>query len=500
MMTNIQESSKKLKAYAQEDSLKIICQFNSSLSITDGDQRASVLSTFYVVKNGLHNLLGKISATELGVLHIGLPSTIKPGHTVNQLSESETAFPSIKGVNLMIDIDKNITPKAQHVRRVPIALKGAVEDELEKLLKQDIIEKVEGASGWVSPLVVVMKDNGSIRLCVDMRVANTAIRRGFHMIPTLDDFLSKLSRAKFFTKLDVKQAFHQVMLDERCRHITTFITHIGMFRYKRLMFGMNCAPEHFQMILEQILSKCRNVLNYFDDILVWGEDEKAHDDALEDVLKVLKENDILLNAEKPEYKVSKTDFLGQELSCNGVRPTETKVKAVKQFRIPETSEELRSFLGLISYVGRFIPDLATKTYTLRQLMVTPGKFNWLQAHTDAFEMLKNYVINAPILKYFDNERQTRLVVDASPVGLGAVLLQYENGSENQPLVIAYAAKSLSETEKRYCQTEREALAIVWGVERFKYFLLGRKFELETDHRPLEAIFKVTSRPPGRIER
>lgn len=290
------------------------------------------------------------------------------------------------------------------------------------------------------------------------------------------------------------------MLDERCRHITTFITHVGMFRYKRLMFGMNCAPEYFQIILEQILSKCKNVMNYMDDILIWGETEDEHDQALGEVFKVLQEHNVLLNEEKPEIKVSKTDFIGNALSSQGVRIAEGKVNAVRNFRIPKDQEELRSFLGLIGYVGRFIPDLATKTAILRDLMTTKESFHWTDSHNKAFEMLKDYVTRAPTLKYFDNDKRTRLIVDASPVGLGAVLIQFSDHTENGPRVIAYASKSLSSTEKRYCQTEREALAIVWGVERFRLFLLGRNFELETDHRPLEAIFKKTSKPPGRIER
>lgn len=500
-VSEVHETTKKLTAYAQKDPLNIICKFEAELSINDGAQRLSTNSTFFVIKGGSQNLLGKDSATKLGVLFIGLPSSMKGNNTIREVSEGNVEmFPSIKGVELTIDIDQSITPIAQHARRVPIALKSQVEEEIHKLLRLGIIERVEGTSPWVSPLVIVIKDNGKLRLCVDMRRANTAIRRGFHLIPTLDDFLSRLSKAKMFSRLDIKDAYHQVMLSEKCRHITTFITHIGMFRYLRLMFGIICAPELFQMIIEQILSKCRNVLNYQDDILVWGNSTEDHDEALKAVLRTLKEKNVLLNNQKCEFGVPKTKFLGHLLSADGVRPTDEKIAAVKSFRTPATSEEIRSFLGLVGYVGRFIPDLATKTHSLRQLMTSKDTFNWEKSHDEAFDKLKDLVTSAPTLQYFNHERRTRLVVDASPVGLGAVLIQFDGETDDQPCVIAYAAKSLSPAEQRYCQTEREALAVVWGVERFSLFLLGIVFELETDHRPLEMIFKATSRPPGRIER
>lgn len=166
------------------------------------------------------------------------------------------------GVKIRINIDDTVTPVAQHVRRVPIALRQQVEDQLDKLLKLGIIERVNGPSPWVSPVVIVIKDNGDVRLCIDMRRANTAIRREYHMIPTLDDLLSRLNGAKWFSRLDIKDAYHQVELHESSRFITTFITHLGMFRYTRLMFGICSASEHFQRIVEQLLSNCPNSFNY----------------------------------------------------------------------------------------------------------------------------------------------------------------------------------------------------------------------------------------------
>ncbi|XP_058828130.1 uncharacterized protein K02A2.6-like [Topomyia yanbarensis] len=376
-----------------------------------------------------------------------------------------------------------------------------IEDKLNSLLANDIIEPVEGGCQWVSPLVTVIKDNGDLRLCVDMRRANVAILRERHMMPTIDDFLPRFAGAQYFSRLDIKEAFHQVELDEESRYITTFITHMGLFRYKRLMYGIVIAPEIFQRILEQILSRCsKNTANFIDDILIFGKTESEHDAALELVLYTLKDYGVLLNQKKCVFKVEKLDFLGHTLSSQSIQPAQDKVVAIQKFRLPSCPEEVRSFLGLVTYIGRFLPNLATITAPLRELTCAGVKFKWGVNQQQSFSKLKEMISNVNLLRFFDNFLRTRVIADASPVALGAVLIQFEGTTDDNPRLIAYASKSLTHTERRYCQTEKEALALVWAVERFSPYLLGREFELETDHKPLEAIFKPTSRPCPRIER
>ncbi|XP_055699602.1 uncharacterized protein K02A2.6-like [Phlebotomus papatasi] len=406
----------------------------------------------------------------------------------------------MKGIKIVIPIDKSVTPVTQHVRRPPIALLSKVEEKLDELLKSDIIEPVHGPSEWVSPIVVIPKDNGDIRLCVDMRQVNKAIKRENHMMPVLEDFLPKLGSARIFSRLDIKNAFHQMELEPNSRHITTFITHKGMFRYRRLMFGISCAPEIFQKAMEQILSRCPNTINYIDDIVIFGSTHEDHQAALEMVLTTLKEYNVLLNQSKCIFGVAEIEFLGHHISAKGIKPTESKVAAVQKFREPSSKEEVRSFLGLITYVSRFLPDCATATYTLRQLANSKEPFKWEEIHQTAFDNLKTMMSDVKTLSFFRNDRRTRVIADASPMGLGAVLVQFEDETEKRPLIIAYASKSLTPTERRYCQTEREALALVWAVERFHIYLTGREFELETDHKPLEVIFKPTTKPCARIER
>lgn len=312
---------RELRAYAQTKPLEIIGSFEADILIADVDKDLVDQAKFYVIRGGTQPLLGKITAKSLGVLVLGLPSTRQ--NQVNQLKDNPaiTPFPKLKGIRLLIPIDKEVTPVSQHARRPPITLLSKVEEKLDELLKADIIEPVRGHSDWVSPIVVIAKDNGDIRLCVDMRQVNKAVKRENHLMPMFEDFLPRLRSAKIFSRLDVKNAFHQIELDPSCRHITTFITHKGMYRYKRLMFGISCAPEIFQKTMEQILSKCENALNYIDDIVVFGSTVEEHDDALRGVMEAFKEYDVLLNQGKCHFRVKQLEFLGHMISEKGIRPT-----------------------------------------------------------------------------------------------------------------------------------------------------------------------------------
>ncbi|XP_055604888.1 uncharacterized protein K02A2.6-like [Uranotaenia lowii] len=495
------QSNQKFKGYGKSSQPLLVKEFfEATIAIETPDKRIEKEATFYVIQGGSQCLLGRVTAKELGVLVLGLPST-QPMEIFNLQISRKQPFPKFKGIQLDISIDKSITPVVQHARRPPVALLQKIEHKLESLLVADIIEPVNEYSEWVSPLVVIVKDNGELRLCVDMRRANQAIKREAYMMPTFEDFLPKLKEARVFSRLDIKDAFHQIELKESCRYITTFITHKGVFRYKRLMFGISCAPEMFQMIIEQSSSDCENTVNFVDDILVFGETETEHNRELEKVLAILKAKNVLLNFDKCVFRTKEVTFLGHHISAKGIKPTNDKIATLKTFRSPETVEELKSYLGLVTYIGRFLPDLATVTAPLRALTHTGTPFVWEDVQEKAFNKLKKMISDIKTLKCFDNSLRTRLIVDASPVGLGAVLVQFKDPKDDcNPRIISYASKSLSPTEKRYCQTEKEALAIVCAVERFSVYLLGRKFELETDHKPLEAIFSTTSRPCARIER
>lgn len=488
----IKDPRKILLAYGSQSPLTVKGSFDAEIKTNDRKD----YTTFYVISGGTRDLLGKTSALKLGVLRIGIG--------INQVDNlTTTPFPKFKNVLVEIPIDDSVKPISQPCRRVPIPLERKVDDKIKELLDQDIIEEVEGSSRWVSPIVPILKENGELRLCVDMRRANNAIMRENHPLPTMDKLLPKINKAKFFTKLDVKNAFHQVEIHPDSRHITTFITPNGLYRYKRLMFGITCAPELFQKILERMLIQCGGVINFIDDILVYGDNEQEHDTRLNKVLQTLKDNNVLLNEAKCIFKTQSVDFLGHHLEPNGITPLNKYVKSIMDFRVPKTIEELQSFLGLLNYINKWIPNLATRSEPLKELLrmklgknANIEKF-WLIEQRKSFENLKQMLTKIQSLGYYDVRDKTQVIADASPVGLGAILVQIDG---NGPRIIAFGNRTLTDCERRYSQTEKEALALVWGVEHFNIFLFGKEFDLVTDHKPLEVLFGKKSKPCARIER
>lgn len=489
---NQQKSTDKvLYAYGSTTPLEILGSFETSISAGPESTNA----TFYVIKDGTRNLLGKETALALKVLKLGV--------SVNNTIEN-SSFPKFKDIQLEIAIDTTVKPVCQPNRRVPIPLEGKINNKIDELLQMDIIEPVNKPSAWVSPVVPVLKGDGDVRLCVDMRCANKAIVRENHPLPTMDQLIPKFRKATVFSKLDIKNAFHQIELKENSRYITTFITSKGLFRYKRLMFGMSCAPEHFQKTLERVLLPCEGVVNFIDDIVTFGNSEEEHKQRLKCVLDTLKSNNVLLNEKKCIFNAKCIHFLGHELSSEGIKPLDKYVDSIKRFREPKTIDEVQSFLGLVTYIGKWIPNLATLTEPIRQILRQK-----LSKHADitgfwgsnqqiAFNELKRRLGDVHSLGYYDPNDRTQVVADASPVGLGAILIQFDSKG---PRVIAYGNKSLTDVEKRYCQTEKEALALVWAVEHFNMYLYGLKvFELVTDHKPLEVIFGPRSKSCARIER
>lgn len=376
------DDTKKFLAYGRYP-LNLLLAFEATIQVTDRGKTIEQIATFYVIMNGQQPLLGKDTAKAMGLLHIGLPSSQES--KVYGTFVKKNAFPKIKDIQIRIPIDPRISPVQQGKRRCPAAMFMPLKAKMDELLELDIIEEAPEASEWVSPLVPVLKDNGDIRVCVDMRRANEAILRENHPLPTIDELFAQLGSATYFSRLDFKNGFHQCEIHPDSRAITTFISPWGLFRYKRLLFGVNCAPEMFQKIVEQILVGCKNTLIFIDDIVVYGKTEIEHDESLQAVLTALKKRNVLLNTLKCVFKKTEIVFLGHRLSKDGVQPTDDKVKAIRKCREPKTKEELRSFLGLVTFLARFLPNLTTTTAPLRSLLKKSVHFEWTEEHREAFE-------------------------------------------------------------------------------------------------------------------
>ena len=271
------------------------------------------------------------------------------------------------------------------------------------------------------------------------------------------------------------------------RYITTFTTHVGLRRYKRLIFGISSASEKFQAIIRDSLDGLEGVKNISDDIILYGKNQEEHDTRLQKVFERLREKNITLNRSKCEFNKDKVEFFGYVFSKDCISADPKKIDAIKNAEAPKNAAEVRSLLGLANYVSRFISDFATITEPLRQLTHKNTEWKWNGKEQKAFQTLKDRLTSCA-MAYFDPKLHTEVIVDASPVGRGAILVQ--NGK-----VVTYASRALSDVEKRYFQTEKEDLAIVWGCEHFHLYLFGSEFTIITDHKPLEVIFNNNKSKP-----
>jgi transposase InsO family protein len=451
----------------------------------------------HIVEGTSGNLLGYKTALDLGIIHIAQSVTNSVAADTHPIVSK---FPDIfegmgkaKDVQVKLHIDESIVPKQQQHRRIPFHIRKDVERELEKLEKSDIIEKVVGPTPWISPIVVVPKKNDEVRICVDMREANKAVKRVKHVMPTIDELITDLNGATMFSKLDLSQAYHQLELEHESRFITAFSTHVGLFQYKRLMFGINAASELFQNKLSQILSGLKGCKNMSDDIIVHGSSEKQHDKNIHAVLQRLQENNLKLNKEKCEFSQKSVVFYGHIFSGDGIRPDPKKISGIVNASAPQNASEVRSLLGMAQYVSRFIPNYSDVTSALRELTHKDAPWVWTDTHQHALDELKHKLSSACTVEYFDPAKRSDVIVDASPVGVAAMLCQ--DGK-----VVTYASRALSGVEQRYSQTEREMLAVVWSAEHFHLYLYGAEFDILTDHKPLIGIFSSQKQASARIAR
>lgn len=235
-----------------------------------------VVAEFIVVHGGQQCLLGDRTSKDLGVLKVGLD--------INNVMEALKPFNKITGIQIHIPMDPDIKPVFQPLRKIPVPLEAAVNKKLEQLLQKDIIEVKNGPTQWVSPLVIVGKANGEPRLCLDLRRVNEAVLRERYPMPVVDDYLARMGKNMIRSKLDIREAFLQIELNPNSRDITTFITSKGLFRFKRMPFGLVSAPETFQRVMDEILAGCEGVYWYLDDVMVEGATVEEHDARLNEVM------------------------------------------------------------------------------------------------------------------------------------------------------------------------------------------------------------------------
>ena len=391
-------------------------------------------------------------------------------------------------VKLTIDTGDS-RPIAIPPRRHPYAHDEFVRQKLQSLQKAGIIR--ESNSPWAAPIVVVMQ-KGKARFAIDYRELNKILRNHetHYPITLIDSCLDVLKDAKFFTVMDVLSAYHQMAVDEESIPKTAFVCKYGQFEYVRAPFGLKNIPGLWSRLADMIFKGLKwSIVNvFFDDICAFSKTAEDHVRDVALVLDRLIAAGLTVSPAKCKFARSETKFLGFIVSKDGIKANPEAVATVKNFPTPRNLRGVRSFIGLCSYYRRFIKGFATIAGPLNDLMCKTTRWHWNKAQAKAFDQLKQALTSAPVLAFPDLNKGYTLYTDASNYGLGAVLEQ--EGDDGQSHVIGYASRSLAAAEKKYSPTHKEALAVVWAVNKFRTYIYGRHVKIVTDHLALQYLHKV----------
>ena len=468
---------------------------------------------FVVVKEELTPLLGAKASQHMGLLEIH-PENFRQVAKVKMPQGSETAraktadqlikeyhdvfegdLGTLPGTQ-RLELDPSVTPTISPSRRVPLALKPRLKQELERLTSLRVIAP---PTDWVSNVVVATKPSGDLRICIDPKGLNKALKRERYPIPVIEDVLPELSKARVFTKVDARNGYWHVVLEEKSAKLTTFDTPFGRYYWRRLPFGLSVSSEIFQKRIHQALDGLPGLLDVHDDIVIYGTgdtDEEAnadHDKNLETFLQRCRHKGIKLNKQKLKLKCTEFPYLGHLVTKEGLKPDPDKIKAVQEMPRPDNIKAVRRFCGFVNYLAKFMPKLSEVMEPIRNLTCKESEWNWTHEHNKAFMRIKEMATTAPLLKYYNPQEELTIQCDASERGLGAALLQ-----QGRP--VAFASRAMTETESRYAQIEKELLSVIFALDKFEQYAYGRPVTVESDHKPLEAIAKKPLRcAPKRLQ-
>ena len=375
---------------------------------------------------------------------------------------------------LQIRTNESVRPVQLAARSVPEPLKKEVKDELDRLVKDGIISAVTEPTEWVSAMVAVKKPTKGIRICIDPKPLNKAIKRNHYPLPTVEDLTPALSKAKVFTVCDLKSGYWHVELDTDSSYLTTFATPWGRYRWRRLPFGLFLASEEFQRRLNLALEDLEGVLAITDGILVYGIGEsysdavKDHDMKLMCLLERCRQVGLKLNVEKMKLRQTEVKYMGHMFTAHGLRADPDKIKAVLNIPAPGDRKGVQRILGLVNYLQRFAPKLAEASAPLRALLKKENAFVYEEGvHGRSLEEIKRIITRDPVLRYYDVNTDVVVQVDASSHGLGACLMRNDHP-------VAYASRALNETEKNIRRSRRRCWLLCTDSTNSNDTLLERK--------------------------
>ena len=351
----------------------------------------------------------------------------------------------------------------------------------------------ELTSEWASPIVLVRKKDKSLRICVDYRKLNAVSQMEPYPMPRIEELLDRLGKASYLTTLDLAKGYWQVPVKESARDKTAFITPFRLYQFTRMPFGFSGAPGTFQRLMDRVLRGHEEyAAAYLDDVIIHSETWEDHVQHVTSVLEGLRTAGLTAKRSKCQFGKSECIYLGHRVGQGKVIPEQSKVEAVTNFAVPSMKKEVRVFLGLAGYYRKFIKDFSIIAAPLTDLMKRnpPNHIQWNEDLDGAFRKIKDFLCQQPILRSSDFKRTFVLQTDASERGIGVVLSQRDEEGTDYP--IAYFSRKLLPRETRYSTIEKECLAIKLGMQNFKVYLLGRPFEVQTDHRSLEWLDRLKS--------
>ena len=490
---DIQPTQMRIKPYGSRTQ-KCIGQFTGTVTFNN-----SVANTIiYILERNVETLLSGPVCEELSIIKVNNdvnrvleePSNNKgdekKGTLMQEFPDLFKGIGTLKNHKVKFFVDESIAPVAQPPRPIPFHLREKMMKELRNMEDNDIIEPHHGPAPWVSNLVLAPKDNGSIRITVDMRACNKAIRKTHIPIPRPEEISSRMAGYQVFSKMDMRSAFHQLEIEEESRILTVFHAGDRLMRYKRLTMGCSPSSGELNKALRPLFQDLENVHVIQDDIIVAGRDQQEHDQALRRVCQTMMEAGMTFNPDKCIISQSKIPWWGVMISSRGLSPDPEKVKSLRQMSPPKSKDEARSFLCMINSNKDFITNLSRKTTFMRKLLKKNTIFRWTEECQKEFETLRKEFSEEIMLEHFNPQLKTHIQVDAHVSGLSAILMQEHNNTKR---IVSTASRATTPTEARYPQLDLEALAVDFGLRRFRFYVAGAKVTIITDHKPLESIFK-----------
>lgn len=371
-------------------------------------------------------------------------------------------------------------------RPVPYGAEEAVNTELDRLLSIGSLKQVD-FSHWAAPILAVKKKNGKTRVCIDFSTGlNNAIELNRHPLPRPEDIYASLHGAKFFSQIDLRDAYLQIELDEASKKLCGVNTHRGLMQCQRLPFGVKSAPAIFQQLMDQMLSGLPGVFAYLDDIIIATATLDEHISILFQLFSRIQKFGLKIQMDKCSFLQTEIKFLGHIITPDGIRPNPSRSDAIRKMPEPTDASSLRSFLGALNYYGRFIKPMREIRGPLDELLCKDKKWEWTEKQQNAFDKAKQILLSDLALTHYDPKLPIVVAADASKDGIGAVISHiFPDKSEK---VVEHASLSFTPAQRNYSQIEKEALALIFAVQKFHRMLFGRHFILQTDHKPLLAIF------------